>query len=43
MVAETLLPDEPTPRRRPPLRKILVFAGLVLLAVAAVAAYYSWR
>jgi hypothetical protein len=43
MVAETLLPDEPAPRRRPPLRKVLIFAGLVLLALAAAVAYYSFR
>ena len=44
MVAETLLPDEPAkPRRRAAVRKVLLFGGLVLLAVVAALAYYSWR
>jgi hypothetical protein len=43
IIAETLLPDEPAPRRRSPLRRVLVFAGLVLLALAATVAYHSFR
>jgi hypothetical protein len=44
MVAETLLPDEPAkPRRRAAVRKAMLFGGLVLLALAAALAYYSWR
>jgi hypothetical protein len=42
MVAETLLPDKPGPRRRAVARKLLLLGGLLLLAVAAAVAYYAW-
>jgi hypothetical protein len=44
MVAETLLPDESVkPSRKLPMRKVLLAAGLALLAVAAAVAYYLCR
>ncbi|MEI8372088.1 MAG: hypothetical protein WCJ35_04540 [Planctomycetota bacterium] len=44
MVAETLLSDGPAkPQRHATLRKILFFAGPVLLVVVAALVYYLWR
>jgi len=44
MVAEALLSDGPAkPQRRATVRKATIFGGLVLLAVVAALAYYSWR
>ncbi len=44
MVAETLLPHGPARAgRRAAVRKVLLFGGLVLLAVMAGLAYWVWR
>ena len=44
MVAETLLPDEPTKLRCPAaMRKFLFVRGVALLAVVAALVYYFWR
>ena len=43
IVAETLLPDRPLPRRRAAVRRALLLGGLLLLAAAAALACYVWR